>query len=192
MEARKHGKLASNAGLSLMELVVTLLISGVVMLAATGFLTAGLRYYRNVNSESLLQMESQMTELFLTELIQESSDFTTVRKADYPSGVEVKYALEVVRGGKTYMVAWLGNELYYSEVTGATITERLKCLTNKDRSDTFLAQYVTSFSLDPFAQDFKSAQSNMYRGTMINISYEVDQKKYEGSSLIMLRNVERN
>lgn len=192
MEANEQKIIASNGGYSLVELIVTVLISGVVMLAVTGFLTSGLNHYRSVNSETLLQMESQMTELFLTELIQEATDFQTVSSADFPAGGNVTSAVEVKRGADYYMVALIGNELRFSAVSGSDTASRLSDLAGKTRSESFLAEYVTSFSLDSNGESFTEASQNAYAGTMINIGYQVDQKSYTSSSLIMLRNVERN
>ena len=62
----------SNEGFSLMELVVTMLISSLVTTAVAGFLSMGLNYYRRTKAEAALQTESQVAELFLTELFQES------------------------------------------------------------------------------------------------------------------------
>lgn len=190
MEAKGQKYSASNGGYSLVELIVAVLISGVVMVAVTGFLTSGLNHYRNVNSESLLQMESQMTELFLTELIQEATDFQEVSNQELPAGVSA--ALEVTRGTEVYMVALIGNELRFGAVTGADITARVENLKAQDRSKTFLAQYVTSFCLADGTKSFSQAKNHTYKGTMVTVDYQVDQKAYKSSSLIMLRNVNRN
>lgn len=183
---------ASNGGYSLVELIVTILISGVVMLAVMGFLTSGLNHYRNVNSETLLQMESQMTELFVTELIQESTDFQMVDSADFPAGGNVSKALEVTKGTDIYMLALIGNELRFAKVNAADTPARLAQLVAKTRGETFLAQYVTDFNLPLGAQSFADAEMSAYKGTMVLIDYQVDQKTYSSSSLIMLRNTERN
>lgn len=189
MEAKEQKRMASNGGYSLVELIVTVLITGVVMLAVTGFLSSGLRHFRNVNSESLLQMESQMTELFVTELIQEATDFRTVETL--PSGVTA--ALEVEKGSEYYILALVGDELRFGTPTaGTTVEEKVANVKNQDRSKTFLADYVTSFSLSPDGESFDEAEANVYAGTMVTIGYQVDQKSYTSSSLIMLRNVERN
>lgn len=189
MEAKKKNYMASNGGYSLVELIVTVLISGVVMLAVMGFLTSGLNHFRNVNSESLLQMESQMTELFVTELIQEATDFRKVD--DLPSGVSA--ALEIEKGSEYYILALVGDELRFGTPTaGATVEEKVENVKNQARSKTFLADYVTSFTLSPDGETFDEAKDNTYTGTLVTIGYQVDQKSYTSSSLIMLRNVNRN
>lgn len=191
MEARKQKVLASNGGYSLVELIVTVLISGVVMLAVMGFLTSGLNHFRSVNSESLLQMESQMTELFVTELIQESTDFRTVADTDLPSGVSA--ALEVERGTEYYILALVGNELRFgTPTTGSSVTDKVANVAAQSRNKTFLAQYVTDFSLDSDLDTFTKAKEFDYVGTVVTIQYQVDQKSYTSASLIKLQNVERN
>lgn len=192
MVVKEQSGTRSNCGYSLIELIVTVLISSVVMLAVVGFLTAGLNHYRSVNSETLLQMESQMTELFLTELFQEATDFQTVPASDYPAGTDVKSAVEVKRDGLTYMVALIGSELRFGEVTAGTMAEELAELAGKGKSETFLAQYVTSFSLAGGGESFANALANTYVGTMIDVTYQVDQKSYSSSSLITLRNRVKN
>lgn len=189
MEAKKQKGLASNGGYSLVELIVTVLISGVVMLAVMGFLTSGLNHFRNVNSESLLQMESQMTELFVTELIQESTDFKKV--TDLPSGVSA--ALEVERGTEYYILALVGNELRFGTPTaGSTVSEKVANVAAQSRNKTFLAQYVTDFSLASGGETFDDAKNNFFQGTLVTIEYQVDQKSYTSSSLIKLQNIQRN
>ena len=195
MEADRKKGIASNGGYSLVELIVTVLISGVVMLAVMGFLTSGLRHYRNVNSEVMLQMESQMTELFITELIQESSDFKMVSDSERPSGVTA--ALEVQRGTDYFVLAHIGNELRFGKTTAGTTAERVGEIKAADRKVTFLAQYVTDFSLAPGRESFEAVRNKVanysdYYGTSVTIEYQVDQKTYTSSSLIRLQNVERN
>ena len=195
MAVTEHNEMHSNRGYSLIELIVTVLISSVVMLAVVGFLTAGLNHYRSVNSETLLQMESQMTELFLTELFQEATDFQTVTDS---AGSYVDSAVEVKRDGKVYMVALIGTELRFGEVTPGTGSkaeaqaQELAELAGKGKSETFLAQYVTSFSLADGGKSFAEALGNSYVGTMIDVTYQVDQKSYSSSSLITLRNRVKN
>ena len=195
MEAKRKKGIASDDGFSLVELIVSILVSGVVMLAVMGFLTSGLRHYRNVNSEVLLQMESQMTELFVTELIQESSDFKMVGASERPTGVTA--ALEVQRGTDYFVLAQIGNELRFGQTTAGTTAERVEEIKDADRKTTFLAQYVTGFSLAAGRESFeeiknKVANYNDYYGTSVTIEYQVDQKTYTSSSLIRLQNVERN
>ena len=191
MEVKKYKVLASNGGYSLVELIVTILISGVVMLAVMGFLTSGLNHFRNVNSESLLQMESQMTELFVTELIQEATDYRTVAGTDLPSGVSA--ALEIERGTEYYILALVGNELRFGTPTaGSTVSEKVANVAAQSRNKTFLAQYVTNFSLASGGETFDDAKNNFFQGTLVTIEYQVDQKSYTSSSLIKLQNIQRN
>ncbi|MGN1083460.1 MAG: type II secretion system protein [Lachnospiraceae bacterium] len=192
MEAEKREYKPSDGGYSLIELIVTVLISSVVMMAVVGFLTAGLNHYRTVNSETMLQMESQMTELFLTELFQESTDFTVVDSAKFPAGKDVKAAVEVWKGTEVFMVAQIGNELRFGAVAGGTLEERLGSLADKARSETFLAQYVSTFSIDNASSFSEAISKPTYQGIMVKIKFQLDKKSYDSSSLITLRNTVKN
>lgn len=185
---KKKMKKSENRGYSLIELVVTILISSVVMVAVVGFLSTGLRHYRNVNSETMLQMESQVAELFLTELFQESRDFHEIDASAYPIGVS--YAAEITRDAE-YILLLKDGELLFSKVTGGTDSERITNALSKDRSETFLAQYVKS--IDIFGDNTTFAEVAGSHGLMsLNVEFEVDKKSYESNMLISLRNAKRN
>lgn len=62
----------NNEGFSLVELIVTILISSVVMLAVVGLLTTGLNLYKSVSAETLLQTEGQAATGRINELVQEA------------------------------------------------------------------------------------------------------------------------
>ena len=69
----------SNKGFTLMELVVTMLVSSIVVAAVAGFLSMGLNYYRRTNAETTLQTESQVSELFLT-MESVTSGFSAIKR----------------------------------------------------------------------------------------------------------------
>ena len=54
----------SDEGFSLMELIITMLVSAIVTAAAAGFLVAGVQFYNRANAETTIQKESQVAEFF--------------------------------------------------------------------------------------------------------------------------------
>lgn len=191
MKRRRKKSRFSDSGASLIELIVTVLISSVVLLAVVGFLKTGLQHYRTVNSETMLQMESQVMELFVTELFQEASDFRVIDSAVYPA--EVSYAVEVQRDG-VYILALTEDELWFSEVTaGETDSNKLnelKTQNGEGRSKAFLAKYVKGFGLN--TESFAKAVSD-YSGLVgVYVTFKVDEKEYYSNSLISLRNTKKN
>lgn len=194
MKREKQNSRSSNNGFSLIELIVTILISSVVMLAVVGFLSSGLRHFQNVNSETLLQMESQSATLFLTELFQESTDFRVIESAKYPEGIS--YAVEVQRDGAC-VLALMGNELWFSKVTeGGSDSAKLNELQTKGRQRAFLAKYVDSFQIGTNSQSFAQAASYEADGgcglVSVKVTFQVGGKEYYSNSVISLRNTKKN
>lgn len=192
MENNKKTMKSSNDGYSLVELIVTVLISSIIMIAVVGFLTTGLNHYRNVNAESVLQIESQAAELFVTELFQESTDFRVIDSTKY-SG-EIKYAVEVSREAKKFILAQKGDELWFSEVTGTDDVQNLTELLNKGRAKTFLAKCINTFKIgdgnenNSFAETVTSSNGLM----KLNLEFKMDKKEYSSRSMISLRNIKKN
>ena len=144
MKKRKRMLHLSDEGFSLMELVVTLLVSAVVTAAVAGFLSAGMRYYWNADHETKLQTESQITELFVTELIQESIDYK-----DLPA-TGVTKAYEIKRQGVTSVLILKEDQLWFSDVAdGASDADKIQAVINKGKEGAFLAEHVTDFSITP-------------------------------------------
>ncbi|MCH5272976.1 MAG: prepilin-type N-terminal cleavage/methylation domain-containing protein [Lachnospiraceae bacterium] len=178
----------SDGGFSLIELIVTILISSVVIASALGFLTTGLKHYRNVNSETMLQMESQTAELFITELFQEATDF---KMLDSTIDTEISYAVEVQREGKAYVLALIGDELWFSEVTAAGADgDKLNELKTNGRKKAFLAEYVTDFQIG--SESFAKAVSENHGLVVVDLIFKIDDKEYYKNSLISLRNTKKN
>ena len=188
---KKRKKLRrSNEGFTLVELVVTMLMSSIVTLAVAGFLTMGMRYYHRTNAETTLQTESQVAELFLTELIQESEDYAVIDSGNYPSGVT--YALEVKRGGSSYLVLHKEGALWFGELEApeASEIEKITEVINKGRENAFLAKYVDSFYVSPPIRE----QAFSFNNGLVNmgLGLSVSGKTYVGDATIALRNAIRN
>lgn len=194
MKRKRQNSRSSDSGFSLIELIVTILISSVVMLAVVGFLSTGLKHYQNVNSETLLQMESQSATLFLTELFQESTDFRVIGSGAYPAGIS--YAVEIQRDGVYYVLALTGSELWFSKVTASGDSAKLNELQMKGRQRAFLAKYVDSFQIGTYSQDFAQAVSDEADGghglVDVTVRFQVGGKEYYSKSIISLRNTRKN
>lgn len=183
----------SDEGFSLMELIVTMLVSAVVTAAAAGFLVAGVQFYNRANAEANLQKESQVAELFLTELIQEAVDYQEIDSAYYPS--DVRYALRIMRrdasGNDEYaVVVWMDRELRYGVVSN-TITndaDRVAAVADGEKYNTFLAACVENFSVSPG----KKSDADANGLVLLTLSFEEANKTYNGSATISLRNKKKN
>lgn len=187
---KKSPKKLGNDGMSLIELIVTILISSCVVAAATGFLILGLRQYRMTEEETMLQRESQVTELFLTELFQEASDFEVI-ESGFPAGTGITAAVAVERDGTEYLVVHAGSELWYGEAVGGTRTEQLAAIAHLPKSEKFLADYVTSFQLYGDGSTFgEIAEGDGWIN--IKVAFSVTEKQYTGNMVIALRNTKRN
>ena len=147
MKKRMKKLRLSNKGFSLIELIVTMLVSSIVTAAVVGFLAMGLNFYRRTNAETALQTESQVAELFLTELLQECQTYNVL--TGYPSGVT--YAVEISRDGVMYIVAQKGEYLVFGEadMSKTSDSERIQSVSGKGMEDVFLAKHVQLFTLDP-------------------------------------------
>ena len=182
----------SNEGFSLMELIVTMLVSAVVVAAATGFLVAGVQFYNRANAETVLQTESQVAELFLTELMQEAVDYKYTSSC--PGDVEG--ALEVHRkddagNTKVSMVVWKEGQLWYSDVDASLADDaKIAAVTSKSKSQAFLADCVTFFSVNPAERpDDVNAWDGLVK---ITASYEELNKSYKSVATVSWRNKKRN
>ena len=183
----------SNEGFTLMELIVTMLVSSVVTAAVAGFLSMGLNYYRRTNTETALQTESQVAELFLTELFQECQYYQCYESADCPAGVA--FAVEISRDGCTYIVAQKGEYLVYGEMDLADPTEshiptRVASVTNQSMDQFFLARYVDDFGVAP---DNRGDAINGQNGLVkLTLEFVADGKSYTGTQTVLLRNKLKN
>lgn len=186
---QKQRKKLGNDGLSLIELIVTILISSCVVAAAAGFLLLGLRQYQTTEEETALQRESQVTELFLTELFQEASDFEVIEGTALTG--EVNSVVAVERNGTEYLVVHAGSELWYGEAVGATRQEQVDAMVHLPKSEKFLADYVTSFQLYGSGSTFTEiAEGDGWLN--IKVAFAMSKKQYTGNMVVALRNTKRN
>jgi len=180
----------SEEGFSMIELIVTMLISSVVTAAVAGFLSAGMQYYWNAKAETKLQTESQIATLFITELLQESTAYEEISSTDFPSS-EVQYAIEVTRGDVVSVVAWVGNQLWYADVDAALSDyEKLEYLLTQGMGKAFLADAITLFNVSPSRRE--DAMGLLYNGcAKVTFELKVKDKSYNELAIISLRNREK-
>lgn len=174
----------SEGGFSLVEILVTLLISSAVVAAAAGFIISGTRFYGNASAETTLQTESQMAELFITELLQESDDYKVISSTPY--------ALEVTRGSEVAVLVFKDNALWYSTVTPkpeAEKDEEVAEVLGYGKSKTFLAEHVENFSVDPETKTDAIAADGLLKVTM---KFSVQNRTYSDIVTISLRNKKKN
>lgn len=178
----------SNKGFTLMELIVTMLISSVVTAAVAGFFSMGLNYYRRTNAETALQTESQVAELFLTELFQESQYYQYYEGTACPTGVTS--AVELERDGNLYIVAQKGEYLLYGKVTAPTAEARIQQITDESLDKVFLARYVDTFGVEPANRG--DAINNLNGLVKLTLEFDADGWSYTGTQTVLLRNKVRN
>lgn len=181
----------ANEGYTLVELIVTMLISSIVTMAVAGFLSMGVQYYNRANAETTLQTESQVAELFLTELLQESQDYNykKVTSGSYP---EVESLLEVKRDDNVYVTLCNGSELWFAKLDDPTIEDdaKIEFVLNKKQENAFLAKHVETFFVSPSTRQ----EAIDGRNGLVNLglSFSIDKKNYTGDATVALRNTKRN
>lgn len=183
----------SDEGFSLMELIITMLVSAIVTAAAAGFLVAGVQFYNRANAEATVQKESQVAELFLTELIQESVNYEVITSC--PAGVQ--YALKVTRkdaGGndEVSLVIWRDDgQLWYGVVSNTASDDiaRINEVLGKGKNGAFLADGVTWFLVTPGARQDAIDGNGLVK---IIMTFEELDKTYSSTATVSLRNKKKN
>lgn len=154
-------------GFSLVELIVTILIMSVVMLAAAGFLITSTNSYRVSNIEIKLQMEAQTALAQLTDILMEAQSYQVKLKA----GEETAEGLTVVTAEHSYhfRLDEEKNQLLYGV---------------DQREESLLAEYCSSMMISP-QQRPASGEAQL-----IDISLELgfSGQTYQTTSCISLRN----
>lgn len=196
----------NNEGFSLVELIVTILISSVIMMAVVGLLTTGLNLYKNVSAETQLQIEGQAACGRINELVQEAQYLQFYSNEGADSGatpistlvnnkVLVLMTLEDTGNGWWYYVAWdaAGKTLLLTK-SAATFDPVNGTLNNPSESDIvtkvntmvlagqkkkyLLAQYIDTFN-------FKEIDTKLY---YIDVLLATGNKQFSTSQFINERN----
>lgn len=200
----------SNKGYSLIELVVTVLISSMIMASAVLFLSLGLNKYKSIDAEEILQTESQAAEFYLTEIFQEAEDFekATVIPEGYGinAAVQVRIQTNKKKNGeyedKHILIVWKDDNMLYV-FPFSTNEASPGCDANNSidlwkeyfvKETHFLAQYVTKFDITTDCyEDAVDPYSNPLPGMVqLQLGFEVMGRKYSSSPLITLRNKQIN
>lgn len=195
----------NNKGLSLVELIVTILISSVVMLAVVGLLTTGLDLYKHVSAETTLQTEGQAAIGRINELVQEAKYLKFYSNEGEDSGastieelgnnkVLVLATQEDAPLGWWYYIAWdsEGKMLLLMKETvtmkgdgtidipsATDITGAVTTMTTATQKKKYLlAQYIGKFN-------FREIDNKLY---YLDILLENDNKQFSTSQFINERN----
>lgn len=72
MVNRQHEQQLNNAGFSLVELIVSILITGFITGMIVAFISISRRTYENINTEAVLQTEASMAANYINELLLEA------------------------------------------------------------------------------------------------------------------------
>lgn len=120
----KKIRLAGNKGFSMVELICTMAIVGVIGTAVSGVLVVSADSYHRGTNETEIQQEAQLVANQINDLL-----------IDAPSNVQYdasSYTLKITKNGVEYTVQWKNGKLYYKEGS----TEQL------------MAENVTWFDVD--------------------------------------------
>lgn len=185
MKRSRRRRKGRSEGFSLIEMVVTLLVSGVVFVTATLIMGVGLRQYQSVDAETVIQEESQAAQFYLTEFFQEADDYHVVSI----EGMEC--AVEVRKGADWYALARIGDELRVCKCSASAIdtAARFAELVSLGRSKTFLARGVTDFSVVPESR-YEDGKDKGF----VHLSYEFGygNKTYVSRSYVKFRSGQVN
>lgn len=208
---KKNKLIKDNRGFSLVELIVTLLVSSFVILAASFFLTASLSTFNRNNTEVSLQMESQIAMNLIENLTVEASsccyypdfEYTVTDGENEESATCPVFAIGTSDGSTTtlYLVILkekthqlllikqtkaVADTPNYVNVVDDLNPSSVKDLVSAEiasKRPHLLANYVTDFTVTP--SEVKTDTDELVQ-LVIKLSYM--DKTYDSSSNISLRN----
>ncbi len=184
---------SGNGGFSLVELIVSMLVSMIVMSAVVMFITTAMNFYRSSNEEIKLQMESQIAMNLIADIVIETNSVivmnpVVVDAVSYPvldvstseydslNAKTVNYHHIIVYDSST------GKLLYYkytddgsSYILSDIIRDNM--LGTDNLKKVFLANYVTGFSV-------------VQSGDLIQVTIDFanGSKTYHASQSVNMRN----
>ena len=189
-------KIADNRGLTLIEVIVTLLIASLVILATTGFLMISTRTYQNSSIETSLQMEAQIALNQIDDLLIKANSYVWVSDImidgiSYPVlGMEASEETE--HGSKDYYYVVIHDTVHKQlrfrkekkeDVSEGDFRQFLKRITEEELTKTpsLLASYVSSLNVSPTTDEKE-------RLVVVSILLELDGKTFSSFSSISMRN----
>lgn len=190
----------ANSGFSLIELIVSILVSSIIILSAIMFFSFALNRYRSTAEETDLMMESQIAVTMVKEVVMEAKEVVKSGSFSY-GGVEYPYI--AVRTGSgadvdgnagigeyyhLFLADTVGHVLLYYREPGAGHSVPDSCimtvffgdgrLDEEDRKRYFLADHLKSMKFDN-----TNPQLNI-----LNMEFEFDDRTYEANETILVRN----
>nr|WP_295681737.1 prepilin-type N-terminal cleavage/methylation domain-containing protein [uncultured Lachnoclostridium sp.] len=191
-----HDVISDHRGLTLIEVIVSLLIASLVLLAVTGFLMVSTRTYRTNSMETSLQMESQIALNQIDDLLMKASSYEWVNDividgVAYP--VLGMKAMEETKGGAIeYYYAVIHDTLHKQlrfrkvkkeEVGESSFQQSLKHIVEEELKETpsLLANYVSSLWVSP-------ATNKKENLVTVSILLELDGRTFSSFSSISMRN----
>ena len=187
-------------GMSLVELVVSLLIASVVVIAIGGFLSVGTKSYLMTNTETQLQKESQiaLNQIEDLMLVAQSYDYQSyfVASKEVPvllittlekeSGIPCEYYHAIVWNKETKILSYRKISMtllvsgYSSDlnVWGQAMAEEE---TDAMRQPSLLANYVDSLRINPVKSDKEKAVT-------ITLKLNLNGKDYQRFTTVTMRN----
>lgn len=192
--------LKSNSGLTLIELIVSMVVSSVVILSAVMFFSFTLTQYRNTAQETDLMMESQIAVNAIREVVMEAAE--PIQKGTYTAGTtdypwfsvvtERGFSDDGVEGERFRHLFFLDTErdilLYYkgSETAYSSSEEVIAntlfsdgVIDNEDRKQWYLSDYVRSVSIE---------QPGGGRLVLLELLFHCDDRTYHANETISMRN----
>ncbi|MDE6874781.1 MAG: type II secretion system GspH family protein [Lachnospiraceae bacterium] len=161
-------------GFTLVELIVTILIMSIVMVAAAGFIITAINSYRVADIEVELQTEAQIAMNQFNDILIEAKQYDFTEDAGGGSRLMVVTPGDAENpGDTTYYFTVKNNELLFS-----------KSLTETDPP--LLARYCRSLEISP--QKYPPAPGDENRLVTVTIEFEYAGRTYTTTSCISLRN----
>lgn len=206
MKCRKNQRveknwLQSDEGFSLMELIVSIVVSSVVILSAVAFFSFSLSQYRKTAEETELMMESQIAVNTIREVVMEAKE--PVEAGSYTSG-GVTYPYFAVRTGRGINVEEIaGVDVYYHlfllDTAGDVILYHRESGAGSDNAEdeiqsTFLADGMIDkkdlkrYFLADYALDMSLDCSNPQL-PILSMEFDMNGRSYYTSEMIFVRNV---
>ena len=97
----KKNCILNNKGVTLVELVVTMLVSSIICLAIVGFISTATNSYRKTNADTTIQLEAQVASNVINDIIISAKSCTY---QEVTLGGNIHNLLTVVNGDYYYLV----------------------------------------------------------------------------------------
>lgn len=155
-------------GFTLVELIVTILIMSIVMVAAAGFIITAANSYRVANIEIELQNEAQTAMNQFNDILIEAKSYSVTKNAD---------------GTAAELTVVTAEQTYYFKVDTAKNALMFKTEASADYA--LLAQYCEWFTISP--ESFLD-EGNKNGVVTVTINFMYSGRSYTTTSCISLRN----